>query len=66
MLFTRTLPDESRDFVVIGSHAHRLAAIDVNTGDAFWDIELADRIESSAAMSACGNYVIVGRNKCHL
>ena len=60
MLF-RVSPEVTRDFVVIGSHAHRLAAIDAHSGDALWDIELGARIESSACMSACGNYVVVGK-----
>ena len=47
--------------VYIGSHSHKFCAISMSTGDCVWETTLGDRIESSAALSACGNYVIVGR-----
>lgn len=53
----------SKDFtgtVYIGSHSHRMQALDLHTGTVVWERILGDRIESSAALSACGNYIIVG------
>ena len=32
------------------------------TGASIWETTLGDRIESSAALSLCGNYVIVGES----
>lgn len=46
--------------VYIGSHSHRMQALDLHTGTVVWERILGDRIESSAALSACGNYIIVG------
>ena len=47
--------------VFIGSHSHKFSAVSMATGNAKWEITLGDRIESSACMSRCGNYVIVGK-----
>ena len=47
--------------VFIGSHSHKFSAVSMATGSAVWEISLGDRIESSACMSWCGNYVIVGK-----
>ncbi|XP_078254494.1 beta-alanine-activating enzyme [Rhinoraja longicauda] len=46
--------------VYIGSHSHRLQAIDVFSGEIKWERILGDRIESSACLSRCGNFIIVG------
>ncbi|KAM5194147.1 beta-alanine-activating enzyme isoform 2-T2 [Mantella aurantiaca] len=46
--------------VYIGSHSHRMQALDLHTGTVLWERILGERIESSAALSACGNYIIVG------
>jgi len=54
---------KTRDIVVIGSHSHWLAALDVNTGVALWEVELNERVESSASLSSCGRYVIVGERR---
>ncbi|XP_023932610.1 acyl-CoA synthetase family member 4 [Lingula anatina] len=54
------LRDRGQGQVFIGSHSHRVSAIDLHTGNVHWDRELGDRIESSPCLSACGNYVIVG------
>eukprot|EP00039_Didymoeca_costata_P030918 m.32154 g.32154 ORF g.32154 m.32154 type:complete len:913 (+) comp8380_c0_seq3:376-3114(+) len=39
---------EDMNAVLIGSHSHRFAAVALNDGQAFWDIGIADRIDSSA------------------
>ncbi|XP_055491682.1 beta-alanine-activating enzyme isoform X2 [Leucoraja erinacea] len=46
--------------VYIGSHSHRLQAIDIFSGEIKWERILGDRIESSACLSRCGNFIIVG------
>jgi len=46
--------------VFIGSHSHRLSAILFDTGQLLWEITLGDRIESSACVSMCGTFVVVG------
>lgn len=46
--------------VYIGSHSRRFVAVDFATGKALWEACLGDRIESSACLSSCGRYVIVG------
>ena len=45
----------------IGSHSHKFAAISMETGVALWESTLGDRIESSACLSACGNFIVVGK-----
>ncbi|XP_051894346.1 beta-alanine-activating enzyme isoform X2 [Pristis pectinata] len=52
--------DGSDVTVYIGSHSHRMQAIDVLSGEIKWERILGDRIESSACMSRCGNFIIVG------
>lgn len=52
--------EDSTVTVYIGSHSHRMQALDLHTGTVVWERILVDRIESSAALSACGNYIIVG------
>ncbi|XP_044274089.1 beta-alanine-activating enzyme isoform X1 [Varanus komodoensis] len=47
-------------FVYIGSHSHVIQALDLHSGDVKWERKLADRIESSACASKCGNFIIVG------
>ncbi|KAM3940453.1 beta-alanine-activating enzyme [Leptodactylus fuscus] len=46
--------------VYIGSHSHRLQALDLDTGEVIWERVLGDRIESSAAVSKCGNFILLG------
>ncbi|XP_058523250.1 beta-alanine-activating enzyme isoform X2 [Ochotona princeps] len=46
--------------VYIGSHSCRMQAIDLHSGKVRWEQVLGDRIESSACVSKCGNFVIVG------
>ena len=57
--------DESRDpseIAFIGSHSGRFFAICFRTGRVLWEIQLTDRIESSACLSVCGQFVIVGES----
>ncbi|KAL7871980.1 hypothetical protein SRHO_G00069630 [Serrasalmus rhombeus] len=49
-----------RTTVFIGSHSHRLQALDLTSGEVFWERVLGDRLESSAAVSKCGTLVAVG------
>ncbi|XP_069780714.1 beta-alanine-activating enzyme isoform X2 [Narcine bancroftii] len=46
--------------VYIGSHSHRMQAIDALSGEIKWERILGDRIESSACLSRCGNFIVVG------
>ncbi|XP_062899156.1 beta-alanine-activating enzyme isoform X1 [Mobula hypostoma] len=52
--------DGSDVTVYIGSHSHRMQAIDVLSGEIKWERILGDRIESSACISRCGHFIIVG------
>lgn len=46
--------------VYIGSHSHRMKAVDLYSGKVKWEQILGDRIESSACVSVCGNFIVVG------
>ncbi|XP_067239904.1 beta-alanine-activating enzyme isoform X2 [Chanodichthys erythropterus] len=46
--------------VFIGSHSHRLQALDLFNGEVIWERILGDRLESSAVISKCGSLVAVG------
>ncbi|KAB1282527.1 Beta-alanine-activating enzyme [Camelus dromedarius] len=52
--------DKSSATVYIGSHSHRMMAVDLYSGKVKWEQTLGDRIESSACVSNCGNFVVVG------
>lgn len=54
-------PDEGKTTVIIGSHSHRIQALDLIGGSLAWERVLGDRIEASAAVSRCGSLVVVGR-----
>ncbi|XP_013920299.1 PREDICTED: acyl-CoA synthetase family member 4-like [Thamnophis sirtalis] len=54
------LPDKSSALVYIGSHSHTIQAIGLYSGKVKWTRRLADRIESSACVSKCGNFIVVG------
>lgn len=47
--------------VFIGSHSHHMFAVVAESGELLWKTRLGDRIESSASVSICGNYIIVGK-----
>lgn len=53
--------DKSSATVYIGSHSHRMLAIDLYSGKVKWEQILGDRIESSACVSKCGNFIVVGK-----
>ncbi|KAG8453774.1 hypothetical protein GDO86_000412 [Hymenochirus boettgeri] len=46
--------------IYIGSHSHRMQALDLQTGKVIWERVLGDRIESSAGVSKCGTFILVG------
>lgn len=46
--------------VYVGSHSHAMQAIDLDLGEKKWEKNLGDRIESSACVSKCGNFIVVG------
>ncbi|XP_044935724.1 beta-alanine-activating enzyme isoform X2 [Mustela putorius furo] len=46
--------------VYMGSHSHRMMALDLHSGKVKWEQILGDRIESSACVSRCGNFIVVG------
>ena len=59
------IQDDSGDppeMVYIGSHSGRFFALCFRTGRVLWEIQLTDRIESSACLSVCGQFVIVGES----
>ena len=47
--------------MMIGSHSHRFSAICGTSGQKLWETTLPDRIESSACLSLCSQFVIVGK-----
>ncbi|KAM4048842.1 beta-alanine-activating enzyme [Anomaloglossus baeobatrachus] len=51
---------DSAGTVYIGSHSHRVQALHLDTGAVVWERILGDRIESSAAVSKCGNFILLG------
>ncbi|KAM6261663.1 beta-alanine-activating enzyme isoform 2-T2 [Porphyrio hochstetteri] len=46
--------------VYVGSHSHAVQAIDLDLGEIKWEQQLGDRIESSACVSKCGHFIVVG------
>lgn len=54
-------PDEGKPTVIIGSHSHRVQALDLISGSLVWERVLGGRIEASAAVSHCGSLVVVGQ-----
>ncbi|XP_071343014.1 beta-alanine-activating enzyme [Trachinotus anak] len=52
--------DLAETTVFIGSHSHRIQALDLDTGSLLWERVLGDRIEASAAVSHCGTLVVIG------
>ncbi|XP_070804842.1 beta-alanine-activating enzyme [Pituophis catenifer annectens] len=54
------VPDRSSALVYIGSHSHVVQAIGLHSGKVKWTRNLAGRIESSACVSKCGNFIVVG------
>ncbi|XP_075943483.1 beta-alanine-activating enzyme isoform X1 [Anarhichas minor] len=52
--------DGGKTTVFIGSHSHRIQALDLTDGSLVWERVLGDRIEASAAVSRCGSLVVIG------
>uniref|UniRef100_A0A8C3WMY6 Beta-alanine-activating enzyme n=1 Tax=Catagonus wagneri TaxID=51154 RepID=A0A8C3WMY6_9CETA len=46
--------------VYIGSHSRKVLALDLSSGKVKWEQTLGDRVESSACVSRCGNFIVVG------
>ena len=46
--------------VFIGSHSHRMQALDLSSGGLLWERVLGDRIEAAAALTRCGTQLAVG------
>ncbi|KAF4526249.1 hypothetical protein B566_EDAN001934 [Ephemera danica] len=42
---------------VIGSHSGKVVCVDVKSGHEIWSVQLRDRIESSANVTPCGQFV---------
>ncbi|KAK7831815.1 hypothetical protein U0070_016445 [Myodes glareolus] len=59
-LLVMAAADPSSTTVYIGSHSHRVKAVDLYSGKTRWEQLLGDRIESSACVSKCGNFIVVG------
>ncbi|KAG7458390.1 acyl-CoA synthetase family member 4 [Solea senegalensis] len=57
---TDQLSDVPKTSAFIGSHSHRIQALDLDTGNLLWERVLGGRIEASAAVSHCGTFVIIG------
>lgn len=53
--------DEGKTTAFIGSHSHRIQALDLTSGSLLWERVLGGRIEASAAVSHCGSLVVVGQ-----
>ncbi|XP_014439379.1 beta-alanine-activating enzyme isoform X2 [Tupaia chinensis] len=53
--------EKSSAMVYVGSHSHRMKAVDLYSGEVKWEQTLGDRIESSACVSKCGNFIVVGK-----
>ncbi|KAG7263220.1 hypothetical protein CRUP_036226 [Coryphaenoides rupestris] len=52
-----------RTTVFIGSHSHRMQALDLHSGELLWERVLGDRIESSAVVTRCGSQVASGATR---
>ncbi|XP_015717711.1 beta-alanine-activating enzyme isoform X1 [Coturnix japonica] len=52
--------EEETASVFVGSHSHTMQSIDLETGEVKWEKNLGDRIESSACVSKCGHFIVVG------
>ncbi|XP_029001762.1 beta-alanine-activating enzyme [Betta splendens] len=51
---------KGRATVFIGSHSHRVQALDLDSGSLLWERVLGGRIEASAAVSHCGTLLVIG------
>lgn len=46
--------------VYIGSHSGLFLTVEVSSGAVLWRTMLSDRVEGSACVSACSQYIVVG------
>eukprot|EP00106_Octopus_bimaculoides_P004599 XP_014772041.1 PREDICTED: acyl-CoA synthetase family member 4-like [Octopus bimaculoides] len=46
--------------IIVGSHSHKVSAVVASSGQLLWETVLADRVESSACVSSCGQHIVVG------
>ena len=53
-------PGRCEGEVFIGSHGDVFMGIRLGDGEVLWECKMGDRVESSAALSMCGKYIIVG------
>ncbi|EDL37914.1 RIKEN cDNA A230062G08, isoform CRA_b, partial [Mus musculus] len=60
LLVRAAVQDKPSTTVYIGSHSHTVKAVDLSSGETRWEQLLGDRIESSACVSKCGNFIVVG------
>ncbi|XP_028636590.1 beta-alanine-activating enzyme [Grammomys surdaster] len=60
LLVIAAVEDKPSTTVYIGSHSHTVKAVDLYSGETRWQQLLGDRIESSACVSKCGNFIVVG------
>ncbi|XP_038948861.1 beta-alanine-activating enzyme isoform X2 [Rattus norvegicus] len=60
LLVVAAVGDTSSTTVYIGSHSHTVKAVDLHSGEMRWERRVGDRIESSACVSKCGNFIVVG------
>lgn len=61
LLVIAAVEDKSSTTVYMGSHSHTVRAVDLYSGEMRWEQLLGDRIESSACVSKCGNFIVVGK-----
>ena len=47
-------------YYILGSHSFLLASIDIFSGKLNWQTKLGGRIESSACLTPCGRFAVVG------
>lgn len=62
---TNQRSDAFKTTVFVGSHSHRVQALDLDTGSLQWERVLGDRIEASAAVSHCGTLLVIGKCRCY-
>lgn len=53
--------DQGKTTAFIGSHSHRIQALDLISGSLLWERVLGGRIEASAAVLHCGSLVVIGQ-----
>ena len=53
--------DDTR-VIFIGSHSHSFVGLDFGSGLVLWKAELGDRIEGSACLSKCAQFIVVGES----